>query len=201
MATAQQQPDQRVKGLATIFNGVSTIGRKAQEVVGELTKLSEEKLDVGAKAAERLRDAKSIQDITGIQSDWIQSSYQSSSAHYFKIAEIVASTPQEVAKCYSELFTAFSHVGGEAMNKATEFSQRMGAQAANTAHETADAVAASQQTDQATDDARYTRRQPDYSMADASRNTSQPAAQDVRNAPASPQRRSALTGMELRELR
>jgi hypothetical protein len=52
MATAQQQPDQRVKGLATIFNGVSTIGRKAQEVVGELTKLSEEKFDVGAKAAE-----------------------------------------------------------------------------------------------------------------------------------------------------
>lgn len=139
MASIQPFELARTNGMATIFNGVSTWSRTAQAIAGELAKMSEENLGAGAKAAERLRDAKSMQDITAIQTDLVKESIEHMNDHCRKIAEIAVSTPQEVAKSYRELFSVISETGSEIINKASDVTRQMGDQAADAVHQTTDA--------------------------------------------------------------
>jgi hypothetical protein len=124
--------------LASIFGGVSTIGRKAQAIAGELGKLSEENLGAGTKAAEKLRDAKSLQDVTSIQSDLLKESFETTNGHFRKIAEIAASTPQEVAKSYQEFLSAITEIGTAAAHKAGDLTRQMGEKTSNAANQAAD---------------------------------------------------------------
>ena len=96
------------------------MGRKAQEIAGEFARISEENLNAGSKAAERLRDAKSLQDVTSIQSDLMKEFYETLSEHTRKIAEIASSTPKEMAQKYQEFFSAVSEAGSQATQQATE---------------------------------------------------------------------------------
>lgn len=126
--------------MATVFGGVSTLSRKAQAIAAELAKLSEENLGAGAKAAERLRDAKTMQDITSIQTELFRESIEHMNEHYRKIAEIAASTPQEVADSYREMLTVISDAGKEVANRAGDMTRQAGDQVVNAAHQTADAA-------------------------------------------------------------
>jgi hypothetical protein len=129
----------RDNGLAAVFGGFSALSLKAQAIAVELAKISEENLGAGARAAERLRDAKSMQDITAIQTDLIKESITTMNEHYRKIGEIAASTPQEVAKSCSEMFSAVTRAGGEMVNRASDASRKMGEEVADAAQQTAKA--------------------------------------------------------------
>ncbi len=120
MASVQQPFETGRNGLASILGGFANMGRKAQEIAGEFAKMSEENIGAGSKAAERLRDAKSLQDVTSIQTDLMKESYETMNAHYRKIAEIAASTPKELAQNYHEFLSVVADAGSEATQKAAE---------------------------------------------------------------------------------
>lgn len=139
MASSQPMEQGRDNGLASVFGGFSALSLKAQAIGMELAKISEENLGAGARAAERLRNAKSMQDITAIQTDLIKESITTMNEHYRKIAEIAASTPQEVAKSCSEMFSAVTQAGGEIVNRASDATRKMGEEVADAAQQTAKA--------------------------------------------------------------
>ncbi len=149
MTSTQQNIGQSgADGLAALVGGASNFSRKAQEIAGELTKISEKNVGAGVNAAERLRSAKTLQGVTTIQIDLMKDAYETMSTHSRKIAEITASTPSELAKSYLDVFSALSAAGSEFAQKATEMTgsmgekassavQQMGGQATNAARQNA----------------------------------------------------------------
>lgn len=138
MASTQPMEQTAVSGMASIFGGVSSFSRKAQAIAGEFAKMSEENLGAGAKAAERLRDAKSLQDFMTIEADLMKESMETANTHYRKIAEIAASTPGELAGSYREFFSNVTAAGSEAAQKAGEMTRRLGENASDAVNQTAD---------------------------------------------------------------
>ncbi|WP_296714413.1 phasin family protein [Rhodoblastus sp.] len=139
MASAQPMEQARADDLTSVFGGFSALSLKAQAIAVELAKISEENFGAGAKAAERFRNAKSMQDITALQTDLIKESIATLNEHYRKIAEIAASTPQEVARSCAEMFSAVTHAGGEIVNRASDATRQVSDQVADAAHRTAEA--------------------------------------------------------------
>ena len=142
MASPQQQPIEQsaVSSFKTIFGGVSTVSRKAQAIASEFAKMSEETLGLGAKAAERMRGAQSLQDVTTIQSDLLKESFETTTNHYRKIAELAISTPQELAQTAREFASNVAQAGQEGAERATEMARKMGGQAADMAEKGGEAA-------------------------------------------------------------
>ncbi|MCW2273230.1 hypothetical protein GJ654_03860 [Rhodoblastus acidophilus] len=142
MASPQQHPIEQtaISGFRTLFGGVSSVSRKAQAIVGEFAKLSEAQLGAGAKAAERLRYAQSLQEVTTIQSELLKESYEATTNHYRKIAELAISTPQELAESAREFASTMAQAGQEGAERASEMTHRMGEKAAQANDETGDAA-------------------------------------------------------------
>lgn len=132
MTSTQQNIGQSsADGLAALVGGVTNFSRKTQEIAGELAKISEKNVGACVNAAERLRGAKTLQDVTTIQIDLMKDAYETMSTHSRKIAEITASTPSEWAKSYGDVFSALSAAGSEFTQKATEMTRSMGEKASN----------------------------------------------------------------------
>jgi len=141
MALAQQPMGQiATSSLGAIFGNISQLGRKAQEIAGEFARMSEDNLGAGARAAERMRDAKSIDEVASIQTDLMRETYECSASHYRKIAEIAASTTPELARNYQDLVSAVSKSGDEAVKGMAENTRQFSDEAARTAEKAAGAV-------------------------------------------------------------
>jgi len=133
MASPQQQPIEHtaVSSFRTFFGGVTSVGRKAQEIAGEFAKMSEENIGAGTKAAERLRNAQSLQEVTTIQSELLKESYETTTNHYRKIAELAISTPQELAQSAREFASTFAQASQEGAQQASDLTRKMGGHAAD----------------------------------------------------------------------
>ena len=142
MASPQQQPMEQtaVSSFRTFFGGISSVGRKAQAIAGEFAKLSEEQLGAGAKAAERLQNAQSLQEVTTIQSELLKESYETTTNHYRKIAELAISTPQELAQSAREFASTMAQAGQEGAERASEMARKMGGQVADIAEKSGEAA-------------------------------------------------------------
>lgn len=127
MAIAQQNIGQSgASGFTAIFDGVNNFNRKAQEVAEELAKISEKNIGAGMNAAGRLLGAKTLQDVATIQMDLMKAAYETMTTHSRKITEINASTREELAKSYGDVFSVLSKSGSEFGRKATEMTRSMG---------------------------------------------------------------------------
>ena len=141
MASTQQPMGQiAASSLGALFGNISQLGRKAQEIAGEFARMSEENLGAGARAAERMRDAKSIDEVASIQTDLMRETYECSASHYRKIAEIAVSTPPEIARNYQNLVSAVSQTGQEAVNRAARTTRQFGEEAAKATERTVGAM-------------------------------------------------------------
>lgn len=140
MAFEQQSTDSgRNMAPFAVFAGM---GRNVQAIVSEITKMSQENMESGARAAEKLREVKSLPDVFAIQSDLIKATFESIGAHYPRIAEIAASTPVEIMKGYQETLGKIADVGGEAARKATDATRSMVEQTTSAARQATDKTAA-----------------------------------------------------------
>jgi len=130
MSSQQQQPEhQALSGLKALFGGYSNFGRNMQAIAGEFAKMSEENIEAGVKAADRLREAHSLQELTDIQSDLMKESYVTTTNHYRRIAELAASTPQHLAHSAEEIANTFAQFSRESAERVSELAQKAGGQA------------------------------------------------------------------------
>jgi hypothetical protein len=136
MASAQQNIEQSsASGFAAVLDGVTNFNRKAQEVAGELAKMSEKNIGAGMNAAGRLVGVKTLQDVATIQADLMKAAYETMTSHSQKIIEITASTREELAKSYGDVFSVLSKSGNELANKATEMTRSIGEMTSNVAQQ------------------------------------------------------------------
>lgn len=136
MASVQQNLGQsNASGFTAIFDGFTNFNRKAQEVANELAKISKENIGASVIAAERLLGAKTLQDILTIQAELMKEAYETMTSQSRKIIEITASTREELAKSYGDVFSALSKSGNELADKATEMTRSMGDMTSNVVHQ------------------------------------------------------------------
>ena len=129
-----------VPGFSALLGQVANMGRTAQAIVGEMARLSEDNIEITAKTAEKLRTAKSLQDVTSIQTDMIKESFEKTQGHVRKIAEIAATTPASVVDNYREFVSTISDAGQETARRAADMTQQAGENAARGAEKMADAT-------------------------------------------------------------
>jgi hypothetical protein len=115
-----------VTGFSALLGQVMDIGRTAQAIAGEMTRLSADNIEITARTAEKLRAAKSLQDVTSIQTDMIKESFEKTQGHVRKIAEIAAATPAHVVDNYREFVATISDAGRETARRAADVTQQAG---------------------------------------------------------------------------
>jgi hypothetical protein len=132
MAQQQQNFTAQFQGMSPIamFGGV---GRSLQAIATELTTMSQQQVEAGSKAMEKLREAKSLPDALAVQSDLVKAAFENFSEHAPRIAQIAASAPVEIVKGYQEAFGKMAAAGGEAADKASETTREMIDQTKNAA--------------------------------------------------------------------
>jgi hypothetical protein len=135
MASPQQQTEQSaLSGYKAFLGGVTDVSRNMQAIAGEIAKMSEETLEAGTKAAERLRDAHSLQEITDIQSDLLKESYTTTTNRYRRIAELAISTPQHLAQSAEKIAATLVEAGRSTTEQMSQATRKAGG-ASEAAHD------------------------------------------------------------------
>jgi hypothetical protein len=125
------EPDDKMKeaakgGLDTGMSGFTTATKNMQVMAGEIAKMSMESYENAAQLMEKLRGAKSWEDIVSIQSGFMKTAYENFSARTHKLSEIMGAVPQEMTRTYQQLFKQ----GSEGAQAAGEAAKSAGEQAA-----------------------------------------------------------------------
>ncbi len=119
MALEQQYKigDHGMRAPLAVFAGM---GRRAQAIAAEITQMSQENIEASAKAAQKLREVRSLPEVLDIQTDLFKATFETLGAHYPRIAEIAASAPVEIIESYKEAFGKIADEGDAAMRKAAD---------------------------------------------------------------------------------
>lgn len=130
-----------VTGYTAMLGQVASFGRTAQAIVGELARLSETNIEVSAKAVEKLRGARSLQDVAAIQTDLMRESIEKSQAHFKKIAEIAAASSGHAVETYREFVSNLTDAGRDAARQFGETAQGGAEQAIRATQQAGDIAA------------------------------------------------------------
>jgi hypothetical protein len=120
-----QQYNSQARGIPAPFAVIAGMGRKVQAIASEITELSQQNIDAGAKAVQKLREVKSLPEVIDIHTDLVKTTFENLSAHYPRIAEIAAATPVELIESYQEAFGKIAEQGGAAVQKAVDASSAL----------------------------------------------------------------------------
>jgi hypothetical protein len=121
-------------GIDTAMAGFTTATQNLQVIAGEIAKMSMESYENSAQLIEKLRSAKSWDDIVAIQTGYMKTAYENFSSRTQKLAEIMGTMPQEMARSYQQLFDQGkqgAQAAGEAAKSAGEDAVKAGEHAAD----------------------------------------------------------------------
>jgi hypothetical protein len=121
-------------GVDTAMAGFTTATKNMQVIAGEIAKMSMDSYENSAQLIEKLRGAKSWEDIVAIQSGYMKTAYENFSSRTQKLAEIMGTMPHEMARTYTQLFNQGkqgAEATGEAAKQAGEDAIKAGQQAAD----------------------------------------------------------------------
>jgi hypothetical protein len=107
----------------TAMAGFTTATKNMQVIAGEIAKMSMDSYENSAQLIEKLRAAKSWDDIVAIQTGYMKTAYENFSSRTQKLAEIMGTMPHEMARSYQQLFDKGkqgAESGGDAAGTAGE---------------------------------------------------------------------------------
>ena len=117
----------------TAMAGFTTATKNMQVIAGEIAKMSMESYENSAQLIEKLRGAKSWEDIVAIQTGYMKTAYENFASRTQKLGEIMGTMPQEMARTYTQLFNQGkqgAEATGEAAKTAGDSARKAGEQAA-----------------------------------------------------------------------
>src|SRR5206468_1734622 len=112
----------------TAMAGFTTATKNMQVIAGEIAKMSMDSYENSAQLIEKLRGAKSWEDIVAIQTGYMKTAYENFSSRTQKLAEIMGTMPQEMTRTYTQLVNEGKQ-GAEAAKSAGENAIKPGEQA------------------------------------------------------------------------
>jgi hypothetical protein len=103
----------------TAMAGFTTATKNMQVIAGEIAKMSMDSYENSAQLIEKLRGAKSWEDIVAIQTGYMKTAYENFASRTQKLGEIMGTMPQEMTRTYTQLFNQGKQ-GAEAAKRAGE---------------------------------------------------------------------------------
>ena len=103
-------------GYDSAVNSYSTVTKSMQSFASEMQRMSKETMDSTSQLMEKLRGAKTMEDVVAIQTSFMQQSFSNYADFTRRFSEMMMSVPMELAK---NSRTAFQQ-GTDAMQKAGE---------------------------------------------------------------------------------
>ena len=100
----------------TALSGFSTVSKSMQSITSEIQKMSKDSLEQASQHMEKLRGAKSMEEIVSIQTGFMQQSFTTYSDYTKRLSEMMLTLPMEFAKQGQTMFQQSK----DAMTKATE---------------------------------------------------------------------------------
>ncbi len=113
----------RKGSIDTAMAGFTAATKNMQVIAGEIAKMSMDSYENSAQLIEKLRAAKSWDDIVAIQTGYMKTAYENFSSRTQKLAEIMGTMPHEMARSYQQLFDKGkqgAESGGDAAGTAGE---------------------------------------------------------------------------------
>jgi phasin family protein len=105
-----------IPGTEAMTNSFAATAKSFQGLAAELQRMSKESLDHTTQTAEKLRGAKTMQEVIAIQTSYLQEAFAAYTENAKRFSELMMSVPMELAK---QGRTAFQE-GTAAAKKATE---------------------------------------------------------------------------------
>jgi hypothetical protein len=118
----------------TAMAGFTTATKNMQVIAGEIAKMSMDSYENSAQLIEKLRSAKSWEDIVAIQTGYMKTAYENFSSRTQKLGEIMGTMPQEMARTYQQLFDQGrqgAQAAGEVAKQANKGATQAGEHAAD----------------------------------------------------------------------
>jgi phasin family protein len=90
--------DQNAKGFEAAMSGFSVASRSIQTFAAELTRMSKESMEHTTQLVEKLRGAKTLEEVVSIQSAFMQQSFASYADYTRRFGEMLTALPLDMAK-------------------------------------------------------------------------------------------------------
>ncbi len=94
--------------------------QKIQAFTAEIAEMSKTSYEHSLQTMEKLRSAKSLEELLSIQSGFVQDSFESLSQRSRKLSEMMSSMPLEMAKTYRDAMMKAAEAAMQTTRKATE---------------------------------------------------------------------------------
>ena len=105
-----------VPGADAAMNNMATASKSLQSFASELQRMSKDTMNQTAEMMEKLRGAKTMEDLVAIQTSYVQQSFSQYADYTKRLSELMMSVPMELAKQGRSAFQQ----GAGAMTRATE---------------------------------------------------------------------------------
>jgi hypothetical protein len=102
------QPDREQPTLAGIdfaTSSVSAASKNLQALASEIAEMSKQSLEHSTQALEKLRTARSMDEIVGIQTKFLKEAFEHAAQHTRRLNELLTTLPLELTKSYQEVLT------------------------------------------------------------------------------------------------
>ena len=112
-----EYPDiKNAPGYDSAMNSFSAVTKSMQTLASEMQRMSKETMDSTSQLMDKLRNAKTVEDVVSIQTGFMQQSFANYADFSRRFGEVMMAVPMELAKNSR----AALQQGTEAMTKATE---------------------------------------------------------------------------------
>ena len=103
-------------GYDNAMNGFGAASKSLQEFTSDMQRMGKDSFDKTSQMMDKLRGAKTMEDVLSIQSSFMQQSFAVSAEYTRRFGELMMSLPMEMARNSREAFQK----GSDAMQKAGE---------------------------------------------------------------------------------
>lgn len=103
-------------GYDSALNNYSAISKSMQTFASEMQRMSKETMEATSQLMEKMRGAKSMEDVVSIQTSFMQQSFSNYADFTRRFSEVMMSVPMELARNGRSAFQQ----GADAMTRATE---------------------------------------------------------------------------------
>lgn len=103
-------------GYDTVMNGFGTASKSLQDFANEVQRMSRDSYEKTTQMMEKLRAAKTMEDVLSIQTGFMQQSFATSSEYTRHFSELMMTLPMEMARNSRDTFQK----GTQAMQQAGE---------------------------------------------------------------------------------
>ena len=98
------QQDQRATGTEGAASAINAASKNMQAIAGEIFELSKQSFELTTQTLEKLRNARGVDDVVAIQTDFMKEAFERAAQNARKFSELIATFPVEITKSYQDVW-------------------------------------------------------------------------------------------------